>query len=345
MKRGFIVILLFVCCCGCNKQKNPNVITTLNKIDFEVVDSLYVEKDNQNFLDEYLLNNYEEYDKLNNDYSLNMQLTENDFDNNTYLVYVYLNDCGYDKDIKEIGYANDKLEIVYNIKEVCGFCQEHYYGKLVKLPKIKSNNVKINIKENILEKEHCDPNISYKPILYLYPDKDMLVNIKMAKPDNIISSYPKYNNGWSVFVSKDGIINYNNRSYYALYWDEYNDNRVNFKAGFYVTKENAIDFLEEKLDTIGLNNREANEFIMYWLPLLEANEQSIVYFELTDERQANNKLNIDPAPDSLLRVNMHLKKVNKKVDIEEQKLVSFDRKGFTVVEWGGTIYKEDKNAR
>ena len=343
MKKIFIIIiLLLICCVGCeftiNKPENPTITTTLNKIDFELIDSVYVENDNQNFKDEYILNNYEEYEKINNDYNLNMELTENDFKNNAYLLFLYLNDCGYDKDIKEIGYEDNKLEIVYNIREVCGFCQQHYYGSLVKLPKLDSNNIEIIIKENILKKEECDPNVAYKPILYLYPESDMFVSVKMAKSENIITSYPKYNNGWNVNVKKDGTLVIDDKKYYALYWDEYNDNRVDFHEGFYVTKENAINFLEEKLDFIGLNYREANEFIMYWLPVLEKNEKSIVYFELTDERDESNKLFIEPIPDSLLRINMHIKKVDKKINVEEQKLTKFERKGFAVVEWGGTIH-------
>ena len=77
---------------------------------------------------------------------------------------------------------------------------------------------------------------------------------------------------------------------------------------------------------------------MYWLPILEENEQSLVYFELTESREANNKLIIEPKPDSLLRVAIHVKKVNKRVDIKEQVLPTFERVGFVAVEWGGTIH-------
>ena len=116
---------------------------------------------------------------------------------------------------------------------------------------------------------------------------------------------------------------------------------VDFSTGFYVNGNNAIKKLKEKLDYIGLNNREANEFIMYWLPILESNKHSLVYFELTDERESNNKLIINPKPDSILRINMHIKKIYDIMSIEDQKLEKFERTGFTVVEWAGTIHKED----
>ena len=60
--------------------------------------------------------------------------------------------------------------------------------------------------------------------------------------------------------------------------------------------------------------------------------------ELTEERQMNNELIINPKPDSLLRINMHIKKVDKEVEIKEQTLKTFERKGFVAVEWGGTIH-------
>ena len=44
---------------------------------------------------------------------------------------------------------------------------------------------------------------------------------------------------------------------------------------------------------------------MYWLPILENNGKSLVYFELTDEREAGNKLIIDDKEytiDTLLKI-------------------------------------------
>ena len=114
--------------------------------------------------------------------------------------------------------------------------------------------------------------------------------------------------------------------------------KTNFKTGFYVEKEEALNFLEEKLAIIGLNEREANEFIIYWLPVLERNEKSLIYFELTEEREQHNKLNINPKPDSLLRIVIHIKRVNKKTTIKEEYLPTFERKGFVAVEWGGINY-------
>lgn len=47
-------------------------------------------------------------------------------------------------------------------------------------------------------------------------------------------------------------------------------------------------------------------------------------------------LSITPEPDSILRVFMVYKPLDQYAEIEEQILPGFERKGFAVVEWGGS---------
>lgn len=178
-----------------------------------------------------------------------------------------------------------------------------------------------------------------KPVLYLYPEEKIKVMVTFEHPEYLETTYPKFTSKWIVDADVDGTLTDDkNKNYYALYWDEKKIHTVSFDEGFYVEKDDAIDFLEKKLSYIGLTEREMNEFIMYWLPILEKNGKSLVYFELTEERESFNKLNISPEPDSLLRVAIHIKKVDKKVNIKKQSLKKFKRKGFVAVEWGGMTY-------
>ena len=199
----------------------------------------------------------------------------------------------------------------------------------------------VNIKTGETKRYDLDYIGGYaKPVLYLYPKKTTKVTVDFEHEDQLTTTYPKFKDNWVVTAKPNGdLYDAKGNYYYGLYWEEDQNHLVDFREGFYVTKENAIEFLEEKLTTIGLNARERNEFIMYWLPILEKNGQSLVYFELTEERDSYNKLEITPAPDSLLRVAIHVKKVNNKVNIKEQKLPTFERTGFTAVEWGGVQYK------
>lgn len=172
-------------------------------------------------------------------------------------------------------------------------------------------------------------NISFyhewdKPVLYLYPEQEEKVTVTFEHPDNLLTTYPKYETKWEVTVTpEESLYDENGEYYYALYWDEKNNTKEEFKEGFYVTKENAIDFLEETLTQIGLTRREQNEFIMYWLPILEENKKSIVNYTLTEERQEENELIITPKPDPLLRVAINIKKVDKEIKIEKQELPHF----------------------
>ncbi len=178
-----------------------------------------------------------------------------------------------------------------------------------------------------------------KPVLYLYPPKETNIKVEFSNPEYLTTTYPKYKDKWEVKAYPNGdLYDNNNKYYYALYWDEVRYHEVDFQEGFYVEGEKAIAFLEEKLSLIGLNSREKNEFIMYFLPILEKNQKSLVYFELTKEREKYNKLIITPKPDSLLRVTIHIKKVNQKINIKEEKLETFKRIGFSAVEWGGMTY-------
>ena len=92
--------------------------------------------------------------------------------------------------------------------------------------------------------------------------------------------------------------------------------------------------MEWALVAQGLSAREANEFIIYWLPRMQHNAYNLISFQ-TDAYTESAALEINPAPDSLLRVFMAFMPLDAPVEIEPQELVPFEREGFCVVEWGG----------
>ena len=105
--------------------------------------------------------------------------------------------------------------------------------------------------------------------------------------------------------------------------------------GFCVKGEDTAAFLEDALEKLGLNRKEANEFIVYWLPLMEQNPYNIISFQ-TDAYTNAAPLEITPAPDTLIRVFMAWQASDIPVTPEAQELSAPARTGFTVVEWGGT---------
>jgi hypothetical protein len=152
-------------------------------------------------------------------------------------------------------------------------------------------------------------------------------------------TYPDYSKGWNNILAKpDGTLIFpDGREYYCLYWEGRSSSMIpDLSHGFCVKGSESAAFLEKTLADIGLTPREANEFIIYWLPILEANEYNVITFQ-TDAYTEVSKLNVTPTPDSMLRVYMYAYATDKYIDIEPQNFDGFERKGFTVVEWGGTV--------
>lgn len=181
-------------------------------------------------------------------------------------------------------------------------------------------------------------NFAAKPIIYIYPEEEKKVSVKLKNPEKLTCSYPRYENEWNVLAKPNGdlIDLKTNRKLYSLYWEGLNTTKSNFNEGFIVEGDNVAKFLEEKLEILGLNERETEEFIVYWLPLMEKNKYNFIRFETIDEINENMGLEINPAPETLIRINMNFKGLRKPIKVEEQKLEKVERKGYTVVEWGGT---------
>ena len=185
---------------------------------------------------------------------------------------------------------------------------------------------------------HSSIGESYKPIIYIYPEKDMDVSVKVSNPELFTVTYPKYDDEWKVKALTDGtLIDKNGKKYYALYWEGYNKivNKIK-EDGFVVKGEDTAKFLEEKLEILGLNYKERNEFIMYWLPKLEDNKYNYIRFQTMEEINSDMELEINPEPDTLIRVRMEYKPLKKKIKVKEQELEKVGRDGYIVVEWGGT---------
>lgn len=201
-------------------------------------------------------------------------------------------------------------------------------------------------KENI---EKPNPETA-KPVIYLYPEQETKVNVQLSFNGTLTSTYPTLPpEGWTVTAQPDGTLtDEEGRSYRYLFWEGAADVDWKQDSGFLVKAEDAREFLEESLTQLGLNELEQNDFITYWLPKLEKNGESFVTFaakQYTD----NAVLTVTPQPDSVLRVQMLISKVDDSnraafQKLPEQELPRFEREGFVLVEWGGTDLGTGKTA-
>ena len=203
----------------------------------------------------------------------------------------------------------------------------------VQYPKDTTQYVRI-----IADKVQAARPMMYKPIIYFYPEKPTVCSAKVTLNGHFTCTYPNHGeNGWENFTAyPDGTLVFpDGKEYYALYWEGEQAAQWDFSEGFCVKGENTAAFLEWALAEQGLTAREANEFIVYWLPLMQDNSYNVISFQ-TKAYTDGAILEITPTPDSLLRIFMTYYPSDVEVEIAPQTFDIFVRSGFTVVEWGGS---------
>lgn len=180
-----------------------------------------------------------------------------------------------------------------------------------------------------------DEVLTEKPVLYLYPEETAEVSVKLDYQGRLTPTYPAYNDGWVVTAEPDGTLEMDGKEYSYLFWEGVSDAEYDFSKGFVVAGEDTAEFLQEKLALLGLTPREYNEFIVFWLPRMEGNPYNLIAFQgaaYTDSAP----LEVEPEPDTVLRVFMAYQALEEPMEVPEQELVPTERVGFTLVEWGGT---------
>ena len=184
----------------------------------------------------------------------------------------------------------------------------------------------------------CEPrevDANEKPVIYLYPETETRVTVKLDLSGELTCTYPDYDGGWTVTAAPDGTLTgEHGQTYNYLYWEGEVANGFDFSEGFCVAGSDTAAFLEDALDRLGLTRREANEFLVYWLPRMQDNPYNLIAFQ-QEAYTESAKLTVSPQPDSVLRVFMAWKPLARPVDIPAQTLPGFERRGFTLVEWGG----------
>lgn len=181
-----------------------------------------------------------------------------------------------------------------------------------------------------------------KPVIYLYPEEEIEVELSLNIEGKPTFFYPEYQNGWKFKASPSGDLTFGDNTYNYLFW-EASQNRLfsedELKSGFNVKKENVIAFLEEKLTLARLNSKEKADFITYWGSRLAANELNFVHFEFNEDCNRYAEIQIDPKPFEIYRIYITWMAIEQEMNVEGQDIESYNREGFTVLEWGGSEIK------
>lgn len=178
-----------------------------------------------------------------------------------------------------------------------------------------------------------------KPVIYLYPEKEMDVSVKVTPTGGLSISDPYYGEGWKVKAKPNGeIYNYGDGKIYPyLFWEGFGANYQTPASGFVVPRGKVAEFLETKLPQLGLKENEYKEFMAYWLPKMQEKKYYFISFMPQAEFDKLAPLEIYPQPDTVIRVFMDYFGLDEYQSVRPQIIKTPERKGFTVVEWGGTL--------
>ena len=173
-------------------------------------------------------------------------------------------------------------------------------------------------------------------MVYLYPETTSHVTVRLDYDGQLTCTYPAYEKGWQVIAQPDGALlnEADGKEYSYLFWEGRWDREYDMSEGFVVKGSDSAAFLQGILPQLGLVPKEYNEFIVYWLPSLQENPYNLITFQ-QEAYTSNASLEITPSPDTLIRVFMAYQPLEKPIEVPVPEFPPIERKGFTVVEWGG----------
>lgn len=183
-----------------------------------------------------------------------------------------------------------------------------------------------------------------KPVIYLYPEEEMDVHVQVFPGNGFTITDPDYGeNGWFVKANPNGsLTNYaDGKKYPYLFWEGHGD-ELYFKPqkGFVVSQSDLDSFFDDKLNQLGLNEQEIFDFKEFWVPKIKEENKNYYFVTFLSEGFINKlaPLKVTPKPDSVIRILMDYEGLDEHKEVEEQKIITPERNGFTVVEWGGMLH-------
>lgn len=175
-----------------------------------------------------------------------------------------------------------------------------------------------------------------KPVIYLYPEKPTEVSVKVGA--DITKSDPEYGTGWKVLASPSGTLNTKFGIRNSLFWEGTGWGVYPaVTSGTVVESSQVAATISSQMKSIGLNDKEIADFNEFWLPKMPATPYTRLTWLTTEQMDTLAPLAVSPKPDTSIRVFLDFEGLNSKISIIPQILPHYERKGFTLVEWGGLL--------
>lgn len=181
-----------------------------------------------------------------------------------------------------------------------------------------------------------------KPVMYLYPEKEMALSVWVRPQGFLTLTEPEYLDGWrNLWVNPEGKIFARGKTYPYLHYEAMVGNFKIPDAGFVVKTENLKQLFDDLLPKLGLNSKESADFKDYWLGRLKGNPYFQVSILNRDQIEEIEPVEFSVNPDTFIRVRFYFRGLNSPLKLKPVRFENFSqRQGFTVVEWGG-LYKEN----
>jgi len=179
-----------------------------------------------------------------------------------------------------------------------------------------------------------------EPVIYVYPTTAQRVHVEAKPLHSIKASIPPYRGGWDVVALPSGeLAGVTDRKKYSyLFWEGLSSISPMRQEGFVIPQEEVPRFFEWMLPRLGLNQRESRDFREAWLRRFHEAPYYFITFlpRATIDRLA--PLVVTPQPDAVIRVLMDFRPLWTREPVIAPELPTPpERRGFTVVEWGGLL--------
>jgi len=235
-------------------------------------------------------------------------------------------------------------EVSYLIENVA---TGHYYVNIEKTTFVPEENAIVTLHNiyglsfidgiNAMETTiFLDYAMDEKPAIYIYPEKaeKFRVSLLFKEGVNLVKSIPSYNAGWEIFVDVNGKIE---NKYDYLFYECLQPTNFKFQNGYCYSSEGIDSEIDQLLRKIGLNDIEIEDFIDYWSGRFNNYDYYKIYPIFNNEIDNYVELDIDPKPDSILRVWLYFEGCNNYEELSKPTFNQFKRNKITAVEWGGVM--------
>jgi len=190
---------------------------------------------------------------------------------------------------------------------------------------------------------YCE-TLDKKPNIYLYPEKEMDINVKVLFPNSgeVVVSEPfyDYSEGWDVTVDSKGRID---NKWEYLFYESKQPDFCQYESGWVVPQSDLEPFFRKNMSDVGFAGREIEDFIEWWIPLLKDYPYYAIYPQFDQQIKKMTLLSFSVNPDSLLRYRYSIEGLSENIELTTpEAIVSFNREGFVVTEWGVMLRAHSK---